>query len=306
MSLDLDALRVFVRVAELASFTRAAEQLGLSKAAASTRVRALEAELGVRLLQRTTRAVRTTPDGEQLLPRAKRLVADAEELAAVFQSDRSLRGMVRVDAPIVFARDLIIPRLGELLAAHPHLEIQLSTTDRRVDVVREGFDLVLSIGRLAPSGLISQRLGELAMASCASPAYLERYGTPRTIEELDRHLIVHYALRFGSGGEPELEYRTEGGRYAARPMRSVLTVNSADAYRAACLAGLGIIQVPRIGVRPLIERGALVEILREHPCEPMPVQLVHPHGRSVPKRVRAVMSWLAAIMRARLLDPDAS
>src|SRR5690606_2845085 len=146
VSLDLEDLRVFVRVAALGSFTRAAEQLGASKARASARVAALEAQLGVRLLHRTTRAVRPTADGERLLPRAEQLLASADELVASFQSARNLRGVVRVDAPIVFTRELIVPRLPELLAAHPHLEMQLSSTDRRVDVVREGFDCVLSIG----------------------------------------------------------------------------------------------------------------------------------------------------------------
>jgi DNA-binding transcriptional LysR family regulator len=296
--MDVDDLRVFVTVAELASFTRAAELLGMPKARASLRVQALEAELGVRLLQRTTRTVRPTRDGEQLLPRAKQLVIDAEELGAMFQGSRALRGLVRVDLPINFARDLIIPRLPELLAAHPQLEIQLSTTDRRVDLVREGFDCVLSVGTLPASGLFAQRLGALTMASCASPAYLKKLGTPRAIADLATHLLVHYSIRFGSDA-PAFEYR-DGNGYALAPMRSIVTVNSTDAYRAACLAGLGIIQVPRIGVRDHLEEGSLVEILPDFPSEPMPVSLVHSHGRNVPKRVRAVMTWIAGLMQPRI------
>jgi DNA-binding transcriptional LysR family regulator len=296
--LDLSDLRVFVKVAELASFTRAAEQLHMSKARASKHVGALEAELGVRLLQRTTRTVRPTADGEQLLPKAKQLLADADEIGTSLAGPRNLRGVVRVDAPIVFAREVIIPKLPELLAAHPQLEIQLSSTDRRVDVVREGFDCVLSIGTLAPSELIVQRLGELAMVNCASPAYLARHGTPAAPDDLDSHLVVHYSMRFGSDA-PDFEHRAGGG-WAHRPMRSAITVNSADAFRAACLAGLGIIQTPRLGVGALLARGALVEILPDHTCAPMPVQLVHAHGRQVPARVRVVLTWLAAIMRQAL------
>jgi DNA-binding transcriptional LysR family regulator len=296
--MDVDALRVFVKVTELASFTRAAEHLGMPKARASARVQALEAELGVRLLQRTTRTVRPTRDGELLLPRAKRLVAEADELGAMFQSSRTLRGLVRLDLPISLARDHVIPRVPELLALHPQLELQLSTTDRRVDVVREGFDCVLSVGTLAASGLIAQRLGELSMASCASPAYLHKHGTPRAIVDLASHALVHYAPRLGAG-TPEFEYRA-GDRYAIYPMRASITVNNTDAYRAACLAGLGIIQVPRLGVRALLEAGTLVEILPELPSEPMAVSLVHAHGRNVPRRVRAVMTWLAALIAPRL------
>lgn len=292
--MDLDALQIFVKVTELASFTRAAEQLGMPKARASLRIQALEAELGVRLLQRTTRTVRPTGDGEQLLPRAKQLVAEAEEVAAMFQLNRTLRGLVRLDLPINLARDVIIPRLPELLALHPQLEIEVSTTDRRVEVIREGFDLVLSVGKLRASGLMVQRLGELEVVSCASASYVRRYGLPRTVDDLDDHLLIGYA------GDNDFEYR-DGAGYARRPMRTAITVNSADAYRAACLAGLGIIQAPRIGARDLLELGTLVEILPELPSEPMPVQLVHGHGRSVPKRVRAVMQWLAAVLTPRLI-----
>lgn len=299
MALDLDALAVFVKVAELASFTRAAEQLAMPKARASARVQALEADLGVRLLQRTTRTVRPTPDGEQLLSRAKQLLAEAQDVGTMFQGSRSLRGVVRVDLPITFARDVIIPRIPELLAQHPQLELQVSTTDRRVDVIREGFDCVLSIGTLRASGLIAQRLGVLPIVNCASAAYLRRYGTPRTLADLDDHLLVHYSASLDAS-EPTFEYPTPTG-YAQYPMRSVVTVNSADAYRAAAAAGLGIIQAPRIGLRQLIEDAVLVEVLPELASEPMPVSIVHGHGRSVPRRVRAVMTWLAGVMRP-LLD----
>jgi DNA-binding transcriptional LysR family regulator len=298
MTMDLEALRIFVKVAELASFTRAAEHLGMPKARASLRVQALEAELGVRLLQRTTRTVRPTGDGEQLLPRAKQLVVEAEELGAMFQGNRTLRGVVRIDLPINLARDIVIPRLPEFLAAHPQLEIQISTTDRRVEVVREGFDCVLRVGSLRTSGLIAQRLGELSMVNCASPGYLKKHGMPQTLVDLDRHLMVHYAQTFGA--EPPVFEYLAGRRYETRAMRSVVTVNSADAYRTACVAGLGIIQVPRIGVRALLEDGVLVEILSDLPSEPMPVSLVHSHGRNVPKRVRAAMTWIASLIVPRL------
>src|SRR5688572_16037499 len=138
--MDLQAVRIFVRVAELGSFTRAGEQLGLSKARASIRVQELEAELGCQLLLRTTRAVRLTEDGEQFLPRAKRLVLEADELSGMFQARSTLRGRVRIDLPIRFARDHVIPRLPELLSTHSQLELLVSTTDQRIDVVREGFD----------------------------------------------------------------------------------------------------------------------------------------------------------------------
>src|SRR5687767_10248730 len=128
IAMDLEAVQIFVKVAELASFTRAAEQLGMTKSRVSLRIRALEEELGSHLLQRTTRAVRMTPDGEQFLARAERWAQEADELAAMFQAPSTLRGRIRVDLPVTLARDVLIPRLPELLAAHPHLELLLSTT----------------------------------------------------------------------------------------------------------------------------------------------------------------------------------
>lgn len=296
--MEINVLRMFVKVAELASFTRAAEHLGLSKARVSMAVRALETDVGSRLLQRSTRAVRLTPDGEEFVARARQLVTDADELASLFQAPSSLRGRVRVDMPQSLARSTFIPRLPELLAAHPHLEVQLSTTDRRVDVIREGFDCVLRVGQLEDSRLVARRLGEMPMMNCASPAYLKKYGTPRTLDDLRDHLVVHYSIRFGTDS-PGFEYR-DGHIYRERPMRSLITVNSTDSYRAACLAGLGIIQSPRVGLLPSVTAGELVEILPQHACQPLPISLVHAHGRNMPRHVRVVMSWIGEILKEQL------
>lgn len=296
--MDLDAVRLFVRVAELGSFTRASEQLGISRARASVRVQELETELGCRLLLRSTRAVRLTEDGAQFLPRAARLVVDAEELSTMFQAPSTLRGRVRLDLPIRFARDFIIPRLPEFLAAHPRVELLVSTTDRRVDLVREGFDCVLRVGTLPDSGLVAQRLGVLPMVNCASPAYLRKSGTPTKLADLDQHWMVDYSPTLG-GARPTFEYR-DGQQLREHPMRSLVTVNGTDAYHAACLAGLGIIQVPRIGVRESLASGALVEILSELEPERMPVSLVRGHASRAREPLRAVMAWLAQVIAPQL------
>lgn len=296
--MDLDALRVFVKVAELASFTSAGDQLKVPKSRVSMRVAELEAQLGSRLFQRSTRVVRLTPDGELLLPRARRLLAEAQDVEAMFQAPSNLRGTVRVDLPVNIARDFVIPRLPELFALHPQLELVFSTTDRRVDVLREGFDCVLSVGTLADSGLVTRKLGILSLTNCVSAGYAAKKGTPRTIEELERHIVVHYSMRLGND-TPSFEW-VEGGRVREKPMKSLVTVNNADAYRAACLAGLGIIQAPRLGLEEPLAAGVLVEVLPQHLAAPMPVSLVHPHGSSVPKRVRAVMAWLAHQVTPRL------
>lgn len=296
--MEIDSLRMFVKVAELASFTRAAEHLGLSKARVSSGVQQLEAEVGSRLLQRSTRVVRLTSDGEEFLTSARRLVDDAERLSAMFQAPSTLRGRVRVDLPQSLARSLFIPRLPELLAEHPRLEVLLSTTDRRVDLIREGFDCVLRIGKLTDSGLIARKLGEMPMMNAASPGYLKKYGTPRKLQDLDQQLVVHYSQRFGADSA-SFEYR-DGTVYREWPMRSLLTVNSTDSYNAACIAGLGIIQAPRSGLLPAIARGELAEILPQFESEPLPVSLVHAHGRNIPRHVRLVMTWLAQLLGPHL------
>jgi DNA-binding transcriptional LysR family regulator len=298
MSFDLEAVRAFLKVAELGSFTQAGLHLALSKSRISLLVRALERDLGVGLLQRSTRAVHLTLDGEQFRLRAQRLLAEADELGAMFQTQPALRGQIRADLPVRLAREYVIPRLPEFLAAHPELEVLLSTTDRRVDVLRDGFDCVVRVGALKDSGLVSRKLGVMPMLNCASPAYLRRYGTPRTLGDLDVHWVVHYTLEFGTDA-PSFEYRERTGSLELA-MRSRVTVNNADAYTAACLAGLGIIQVPRLGLTPHMSSGALVEILPEFSCPPMPVSLVHAHARHVPKRVRAFMAWLVEIVTPQL------
>ena len=283
--MDLDALRVFVKVAELGSFTRASEHLGLSKARASIRIQELEASLGSRLLHRSTRTVRLTTDGEQFLTRARRLVADADDLAAMFSAPSNFRGRVRLDLPLGFARNVVIPRLPEFLAAHPQLEMLVSTTDRFVDLLREGFDCVMRVGALADSGLVAKRLGVVQMINCASPRYLEKYGTPRSLADLAQHVIVDYSLTFGNE-RPSFEY-FDGSSYRELEMRSTVTVNSSDAYHSACLAGLGIIQAPRTGMVASLASGSLVEILPDLRAAPMPVSLVQGHSRQARAPVRA-------------------
>lgn len=289
MSIDLDSLKVFARVAALRSFTEAARQLGMPKARASARVQSLEAELGTQLLQRSTRVVRLTPEGELLLKRTPAFLAEADEIGALFQAGRVLRGRVRMELPVVVALKFVIPRLPELLARHPQLQVEICASDRIAAALREGFDLVLRIGAVAEPGLVGRRIGESTMMNCASPSYLRQYGTPRTLEDLRSHWVVHYA----ADSVPNFEY-LDGATYRELPMRSMLTVDNFEAYEAACIAGLGIVQLPRHG----LERhdNKLVEILPEFIARPAPITLLHTHGRSVPRRVRVVMNWLMGVL----------
>jgi DNA-binding transcriptional LysR family regulator len=298
--MDLQALRIFATVAELSSFSRAAEQLGLAKGRVSTAVQQLEARLGTRLLQRTTRSVRLTPDGERFLDRCKELLTEAEQLQAMFQpASAGLSGRLRIDLPNRLARDIVLPRLPEFLAAHPLLEIGISTTDRRVDLVHEGFDCVLRVGALADSDLVARPLGLLPMRNVASPAYLRVHGTPRTLADLARHRVVHYMPSLNAQGACWEHVDGAGIRHAL-PMRASVTVNGTDAYQAAAVAGLGLIQAPALGLAALVAGGQLVDVLPEHRAPPMPVSLMLPHRRQLAPRVQAVMAWLTQVIAPHL------
>lgn len=285
MSLDLETLRVFVRVADLQSFTQAAAQLGMPKARASAQVQRLEQSLSTQLFQRSTRVVRLTPEGEQLLRRARELLAQADAIEAMFGPDRTVQGRVRIDLPVFIAREYVIPRVPALIELHPKLRLELSATDRLVSAQREGLDLVLRIGPVHDGALVGRRLGELAMMNCASPSYVQRYGAPKTAEDLREHYVVQYA----NDASAVFEFH-DGERYREVAMKSMVSVDSSEAYGAAAAAGLGIVQLPRHDLA--IHGGKLVEVAPDLVAQPMPVTLLHTHGRALPRRVRVVMTWL--------------
>jgi DNA-binding transcriptional LysR family regulator len=298
---QLEAMHIYVRVAELASFTRAADSLGIPKASASTAVQQLESQLGTRLLHRTTRRVQMTQDGQAYYERSKDLLSDMDELQSMFQQGgQSLRGRLRVDMPSGLARNLVMHRLLEFLDAHPRIELELSSTDRRVDLVREGFDCVVRVGSLGDSNLIARPLGHLRVINCASPGYVLRYGMPRTLADLANHRMIHYVSTLGAKSDG-FEY-PDGDGYANLPMPGALTVNNVEAYEAACLAGLGIIQAPEIGMRRHLAEGSVVEVLPPFRAEPMPLSLLYANRRNLPKRVQEFMAWMARILAA-YIDP---
>jgi DNA-binding transcriptional LysR family regulator len=290
----LDAVRLFLRVTELESFSQAAHQAGQPKANASLAVKQLEADLGVRLLHRTTRRVTPTQDGAAFYDRCRALVSGFEEARGMFRMGDQLTGRLRVDMPSRLACTHVVPRLPEFLQKHPHLELEISCTDRRVDLVREGFDCVIRIGPVVDESLHVKPLGVLRMVNCASPGYLQSFGTPRRLSDLQRHQLVHYLPQLG--GRPAGWEYVQGGRTAALPVAGVVTVNSTEAYEAAALAGLGIIQCPFVSVADYLATGRLAEVLPRHKAAPLPIALVYSSRQHLPARVRAFMEWLAQVL----------
>jgi DNA-binding transcriptional LysR family regulator len=296
---ELDTIQVFLKVAELESFSGAARQLGLPNATVSAAVRQLEQQLGTRLLQRTTRRVQMTQEGEAFHARSREVLDEVEALRGMFRGGQDvLTGRLRVDMSVALASELVLPRLGEFMARHPQLAIDLGTADRRVDLIREGYDCVLRAGVLLDSSLVARPLGSYRLVNCASPAYLQQYGMPQRLEDLAHHRLIHYDAQLGGSAAAWEWFDGEHTHYA--PVGSMLTVNGTASYKAACLAGLGIIQVPRAGLRELIDTGRLVEVLPDYRPAPMPVSFVYPTRRHVPARAVAFMDWVAALLKPYL------
>ncbi|OJA59531.1 LysR family transcriptional regulator [Burkholderia ubonensis] len=290
----LHAMRIFARVAHLGSFTKAAEQMQLPRPTVSNAVQYLEKHLKIRLLQRTTRRVALTAEGATYYERCARLLADLDDAETLFEdAGASPRGVIRVDLPERFALDKVIPAIPSFHARYPDLRIVMSTTDRFVDLIADGIDCAVRVGALSDTSLVARRIGELAQVNCASPAYLARHGTPRSPDDLPEHVAVGY-FSSRTGRELDWEYADmDTGEMRAVKMRSIVSVNSSQAYLACCVAGLGLIQAPRDGLDAPLADGTLVEVLPEWNAAPLPVSVVFPHGRHLAPRVRIFVDWLA-------------
>lgn len=282
-------MQVFLRIAERASFTQAAEDLQLPRATVSNLMQRLEYRLGARLLERTTRTVRLTPDGEAYRQRCQRLLADLEEADGLFRH-AAPKGLLRVNLQGTLARRFVVPALPAFLARHPQLELQIGEDDRLVDLVREGVDCVLRAGQLRDSSLVARRVAQLQQVTCASPAYLDRFGTPESLAALAHHQAVNYVS--SATGQPlPLEF-TVGGEVRTVVLPGTVSVTGADVYAGAALAGLGLVQVPRYRVADELASGQLREVLPGLPVPALPVSVLYPQNRQLSARVRVFVQWM--------------
>ena len=295
-------MRLFVRIVERRSFSQAALDLNLPASTATEGVKQLEARLGVRLLQRTTRHVSPTLDGEAFYRRCLAILADLEDAEAEF-SDAKPRGLLRVDVHGALSRHFLLPGLPAFLERYPDIRLHLGEGDRLVDLVREGVDCVLRVGEPKDSALIARRVGLLEEVSCAAPAYLERHGVPAAPDDLarDGHVMIGFVAL--ATGEPfPLEFTIDGAlRRVTLP--TVLSVTAAETNIAAARLGLGIIQIPRYHAQADLDAGRLVEILAAYPPSPTPVSLLYPHSRQISPRVRVFMEWLTGEFSRRSRRP---
>lgn len=298
----LDQYRIFVQVAEMGSFIKAAHALEVPRASVSAAVQQLESAMGTRLLHRTTRQVRLTVDGVQLLERVRLFLCDAEDIEQLFHaSQRRISGRLNVDVPSRIARRLIAPALPGFLRRYPGLQLALGSTDRAIDLVHEGVDCAVRIGALHDSSLVARPLGHIALINCASPGYLREHGVPAGPDDLlQGHLSVGYASP-STGRELPWDYVVSGQeRLVAVPSRVI--VNNAESYIACSVAGMGLIQIPRFDVQHLLDRGELVEVMPGFRAAPMQVSLVYPNRRQRSRRLNAFIEWFEALVRPHL-DP---
>jgi len=289
---QLQAIRAFARVVEAGNFTRAADSLEMPNATLSKLVQELEAHLGVRLLQRTTRRVTVTPEGRDYYDKTARILRDLEDIDTSFNSVRSHpRGQLRIDVGGSTARDVLIPALPEFLARYPDIRIDLGVSDRAVDLISDNVDCVIRGGPLDNSSLIARHIGAATLLTCATPAYLKAFGTPAYPDELKNgHRLVSY-LSPKTGRAFPLRFERDGEKCEIKVDHRI-GVNESNAHLAAGLAGLGIIQTFSYALESALKSGALVEILRPWRPAPYPFHVVYPQNRHVTHRLRVFIDWL--------------
>lgn len=292
----LATLNLFVRIVERRSFSAAAADCGISRPVATAAIKALEERLGTRLLQRSTRHVQPTAEGETYYHRCVAILADLED--ADRAAGGAVAGLVRVDAPGHVARTILLPALPDFLARHPALTVHLGEGERFVDLVREGVDCVVRAGELPDSDMVVRRLGVMKEITVASPAYLARYGTPRSPDELDGHQMIGF-MSSRTGQPLALEFTRDGSVIEVVLPARVL-VGGADTSAAATRLGLGLCQAPRYRFVDDLASGTLVEVLSDFPPTPTPLSVLYPSNRQLSPRVRVVIDWLVETISPHL------
>lgn len=292
---NLNAIRVFTRVAETRSFTEAGKRLGISASGISKAISRLEEELGVKLLNRTTRTVSLTADGASLFERCRQILTEIEDAeTAVTRTRSAVRGKLRVQMPLAFGRLVIVPALAEFIKRYPELVVDVELSDRQVDLAEEGLDTVVHIGELRDSRMIARKLCDIRFVTCASPEYLSRHGEPETPDELAKHRCLGYILpRIG-------RYRdwhfSQNGTQISKTISGHLNLNSAEALLDAAIAGAGIAATGTFVAANAIAAGKLKVILRDYIAVGPQVSVVYLPSRHLSPRVQAFVDFLTHIV----------
>jgi LysR family transcriptional regulator for bpeEF and oprC len=287
----LQSMRLFARLAELGSFTKAAESLDIGRPQVTRYIQELETSLGVRLFQRTTRKVALTAEGERFYERVQEILADISAATTMFdRSGATLAGRLRVDIPTAFAQLKFIKSLKEFTAAYPGINVVLGVTDRAVELIGEGIDCALRIGDLPDSSLIARPIAMATMVTCAAPAYLHEHGEPETLDDLASHQGVNFLS--GQSNRALPWHFSVKGQDRVFVSNTGITVNESNAYVQCGVSGFGIIQAPGIAVAEHLDSGDLVEILKRYRPAPRPVTLLYPSRTHLAPQVQVFIEWL--------------
>ena len=294
----LQSMQIFARVVEMHSFGRAAESLSLPPSRVTRAVKELEAFLGVRLLQRTTRHISLTAEGTLYYDHCRKLLADIEAVESNFPGSAGQpRGRLRVDMTLSLARLVVLPAIKDFQSRFPDVELTLTMNDRTVELVQEGIDCVIRAGTPEDSPtLVAKRVGAFHWVTCASPEYLATHGTPQTLEDLAQHQAVGY-LSSRTARTLEWHYVVNGEECSIR-MREHLIVNDTDAYVACALEGLGMIRAGSYMVRHHLLSGSLQPVLTNYPSPAVPLSVLYPRNRHLSPTVRAFVDWVGEVIRA--------
>lgn len=294
----LQAMQIYVHIVELGSFTRTAAALQLHRPAVTKAVQQLEHELGTRLLNRSTRRVSATAEGEAFYARCTQLLASVNETFSLFSQQRvSPKGRLRVDIGLAIAKTVIIPALPEFQQRYPQIELVLGASDQPADLISEGIDCAVRVGELKDSSMIARRVGMIPMVTCAAPAYLSRHGLPRSLDDLRTHKAVNF---FSGRNRRVMEwmFRPAGKAVAFKLTSGILTDNF-EAALSCCLAGIGILQALRPALQPYIDAGQLVEILPGVAPVPKPASVLYPDRAHLPDKTRVFVEWMSELFGRR-------
>lgn len=285
-----DTMLAFTRVVELNSFTKAAISLNIPKATLSAQVANLEKRLNVKLFHRTTRHVSVTTDGAVFYERALRLLSDLEETESVVsQANLTYRGRLRVDTSGTIGRQVILPALNDFFKRYPDIELELGCTDRTVDLLQEGIDCAIRGGMPIDESLVARKLIETRLVTCATPTYLERHGTPKTLDDLKEHMVANF-LSPRTGKIAGFRYTENDKRVEIHGQRRI-ALNDIDACVSAALADIGVVQLPFFSVRNHLQSGRLVRLLTEYQGEAATAYIVYLQNRHLSANVRAFIDW---------------
>lgn len=288
----LDTMRLFVRILERGSFTKAAADLDIPRSTASEAIQRLERDLESRLLERTTRHIAATPDGAAYYQRCLTILADLEEAEGALRGHEP-SGLLRIDAPGTLTRAFLLPQLSTFLTRYPKISLQLGQTERLVDLVREGVDCVIRAGDPVDSTMVMRSLASIPEITCASPDYLETFGTPKSVEDLEGHRMVGF-LSSRTGAVMPLEFKV-GRHFEEIPLPSTVTTNDADTAHHLAREGFGLAQAPKYRFLEDLESGRLVEVLAKAPPPPLSLAAYYPQNRQLSPRVRAFLDWVIDI-----------